>query len=468
MTSKRKQLHLQDGTDDKLDVVVTADSGASITYDGTKSMTFTAAAFKFRQQGQTQDTDLFGKIAAVEQTINQNLGSNNGAIVNLNNNIDDANRELGEAETDLENKKTAANAKFDANQQKIADEEENRQTALSALDNKFSKDFEGSDDTDPGLLHTLNAEMLTERARVDQETKESDTASEQGDRQKAINDAKSTVETAIQAQKERVDDVAQQLTNLFANIPNDQLKNLANLISDYKAADSSLTNTLSQSRNTLARLRGVIDTTFPPSYDPSPYLPAQLYTLEEQIAYYNLEIRPQKYPLRRLTMRVDPEWNHSSRKGTGYEGMKILLTLSNEHLTERIDEWEFKIVNIGNSNFTFATASGTRLSGNAQFGHDYYPLNTNNVNSRLIYLETDNGIEYYAIMFENDNNILGLRDAFSAVGVDPATTFTIPVAGTGTTPTDADVRAWVVANTDETLSFKWSFDFKSGPYSYNQ
>ncbi len=236
-----------------------------MTYDGTKSMTFTASAFKFRQQGQTQDTDLFAKIAAVEDTVGQNLGSNNDAIDALNDDITDANRELGEAEDDLAAKNTAADAKFQANQGRIADEETARQTALSSLDNKFSKDFAGSGDAPAGLLHTLNAEMLTERARIDQETKESETASEQGDRQKAINAAKSAADEAIAAQKRRVDDVTTQLTNLFLNIPEDRLKNLANLIQDYKDADSSITDTLSQSRDTLDRMRNVIDTTFPPS-----------------------------------------------------------------------------------------------------------------------------------------------------------------------------------------------------------
>jgi hypothetical protein len=265
MTSKRKQLHLQDGNDDKLDVVVASDAGASITYDGTKSITFTASAFKFRQQGQTQDTDLFGKFAEVEQTVGQNLGSNNDAINALNVDIGNSNTELGQAETDLGAKTTEADNKFAANQQLIADEEGNRQSALSALDNKFSKDFQGSGDAPAGLLYTLNAEMLTERARVEQETKESETVSEQGDRQKAIIDAKSAADTAIEVQKVRVDDVTQQLVNLFANIPSDRLRNLANLISDYKAADSSLTDTLSQSRATLDNLRNVFDTTFPPS-----------------------------------------------------------------------------------------------------------------------------------------------------------------------------------------------------------
>ena len=263
MTSKRKQLHLQDGADDKLDVIVT-DAGASMTYDGTKSMTFTASAFKFRQQGQTQDTDLFAKIAAVEETIGQNLGSNSDAIDALNTDISDANTELGEAEDDLAAKNTAADTKFQANQQRIADEESARQTALSSLDNKFSKDFAGSGDAAAGLLHTLNAEMLTERGRIDQETKESETASEQGDRQKAINAAKSAADTAIGVQKGRVDTVTQQLANLFLNIPEERLKNLATLIQDYKDADSSITNTLSQSRDTLDRMRNVIDTTFPP------------------------------------------------------------------------------------------------------------------------------------------------------------------------------------------------------------
>lgn len=261
MTSNRKQLHLEAESGDTLDVVVT--NGASMTYDGTNSMTFTAPAFKFRQLGQTQDTDLFAKFAAVEQTVTQNLGSNNAAITQLNTNLATAEADLATAEADLTTKNTEAQNKIDANDQRIASEETNRQTALSDLDNKFSKDFAGSGDDPAGLLHTLNAEMVTERNRIDQETKESETVSEQGDRQTAINDAKSNADAAILVQKGRVDVVAQQLVNLFANIPSDRLRNLANLITDYKAADSSLTDTLSHSRVTLDRLRGIVDTTFP-------------------------------------------------------------------------------------------------------------------------------------------------------------------------------------------------------------
>ena len=198
-----------------------------------------------------------------------------------------------------------------------------------------------------------------------------------------------------------------------------------------------------------------------------PKIPTQFYTLEEQTAYYNLQIRPKKYPTRQLTVHRDEHWADSSRQGTGYDGMRILYALEDGNLDSNasglIDEWVWQVVNLGNYNFTFTVpGTGTRLSGNAQFGHTYYPLNTNNVNTRLVYLETDNNIEYYAIVFENDNNILALRDAFGSPGVDPATSFNI----SSTTPTDQEVRDYVTANESSLLSFGWSIDFDNGPHSY--
>ena len=199
-----------------------------------------------------------------------------------------------------------------------------------------------------------------------------------------------------------------------------------------------------------------------------PQLPPQLQTLEELTAYYIVQIRPEKYPHRQLAVHRDEHWADSSRQGTGYDGMRILLTLDDGVLDANtsgiIDEWQWQVVNLGNHNFTFTVpGTGTRLSGNAQFGHTYYPLDTDNVNTRLVHLETDaNNVEYYAIVFENDNNILGLRDAFGTLGIDPATSFTI----SPTIPTDADVKDWVNANSDSLVSFKWILDFESGPYSY--
>ena len=266
MTTERKNLHLQDGNDDKLDVLVTADAGASITYGGAKSMTFNAAAFKFRQKGQTQDMDLFGKFATVEQTVQSNLDTNNAAIKLVDDSSAAAKKELEGSGTDLGmgNKNTEANAKFEANQGNITTEVGKRLLDLTDLDNKFSKDFAGDEDTDPGLLYTMNADISTERGRIDNENKVSTTDDgDKGDRQKAIDTAKSTADAAIDAQKKRVNTATQQISNLFAGIPSDELKNLANLISDYKNADSSLTNILASSRATLDSLRVVFDTTFP-------------------------------------------------------------------------------------------------------------------------------------------------------------------------------------------------------------
>lgn len=257
MLSTRNKLHLQAGTDDILDVVAT-ETGASITYEGANAMTFTAAAFKFRQQGQDEDTNLFEKIEAVETTVSQNLGLNNAAITDINSNINTVTSNLEDAEEDLVLKNTAAIAKFDANQQRIEDEVANRQTAIENLDSKFSLENDG------GQLHTLNAEILVEKARITQETKESDTESDRGTRQQKIIEAKTIAEAAIRVQQVRVDEVALQLTNLFAGFPAGRAKNLADLITAYEAADSSLTDTLSQSMSTLAQLKAIIDTTFPP------------------------------------------------------------------------------------------------------------------------------------------------------------------------------------------------------------
>ena len=78
-----KQLHLQDGDDDKLDFIVTSETGALIAYDGpaSKSLTIQAAAFKFKAQD--LDVDLMDKFDSVEQTVNDNLGSNNDTLDEL-------------------------------------------------------------------------------------------------------------------------------------------------------------------------------------------------------------------------------------------------------------------------------------------------------------------------------------------------------------------------------------------------
>ena len=265
MTSNRKQLHLQDGTDAKLDVVVSADDGASITYDGgsnPKPMTFTASSFKFKQEGQPE-INLVEKLDQVETSVTGNLEANNLDITALGGRITTANSSLTTANSDLVGKNTAANNKFLANKALITTETTNRGTALSELEKKFSKDDPVQGET-AGLLHTLNAEMEDERDRIEKETKiGTDDDGDKGDRQTAIDSAKSLADTDINAEKARITIVNTQLTNLFSSFPAERLRNLAALITAYEEADSSLTNTLASSAATLTRLENVMEATFP-------------------------------------------------------------------------------------------------------------------------------------------------------------------------------------------------------------
>ena len=98
---------------------------------------------------------------------------------------------------------------------------------------------------------------------IAKETKVSTIDADKGDRQKAIDTAKSLADTAINDEKTRITNVNTQLSNLFSNFPTNRLKNLAALIKAYEDADSSLTNTLASSAVTLTRLDSVMTATFP-------------------------------------------------------------------------------------------------------------------------------------------------------------------------------------------------------------
>lgn len=266
MTSTRKQLRLQDGDNDELNVVVSATDGASITYDSERPMKFSASAFKFMQGGQTTEMDLFSKINDIENNIGNDT-PDQGDQTSLSARINTATADLGTANTNLNNYNGQATGKFTANNDKIDEEIDDRGKALDALDDKFSMTNSGDDTVNPakppGLLYTLDSEIKTERDKIIEETKESENQDEKGDRQKAIESATQALNGSISTQQGRINGLENQLNNFFGTT-DDNWKNLAYLIEQYQSTDMSLISTLAQSMSTLNRLRDVIDTTFPP------------------------------------------------------------------------------------------------------------------------------------------------------------------------------------------------------------
>lgn len=263
--SNRKQLHLQDGPDANatLDVIV-SENGTQIK-SNSGELTISASALKIKQDGQPV-TDIFTKFQAVETQVTGNNNDNNRDIGLLDGRVTTVNGNLENAELDLGEKNTAAQIKLAANTTAIEDEGRNRGTAVDAVDLKFSKDFAGNSTQPAGALYTINANLDIERAKIVEETKQvgGDDPAAQGGRERALNEVEKDCEDAVKIQQDRIDALEVKMNNFFGAVTPEEVANLGTLITQYKAADTSLTTMLTNSKAALTNLKGVVDSVFPP------------------------------------------------------------------------------------------------------------------------------------------------------------------------------------------------------------